>query len=185
MLECYPNECHNYGFKMIVDVLWILLLKTTIVCHRKSDLNVDSIRVTGENEINDFIPDFKIETLKNARNIMLGLANINGVRNKFGPIEGIFINGLIDILVTSESKRDGSFQMAQFIVENYTPHREDRNSKWNGLMIYIRSAYIPHRRRADIENTDMMVCELQLYTDEMFLCACYKPPWVREKKNHR
>ena len=122
---------------------------------------------------------------------MLGHANINGVRNKFGPIEGIFINGLIDTLVISESKRDGSFLMAQFIVENYKRHREDQNSKWNGLMVFIRPD-IPHRRRADIENkgvcnegTEMMVCELQLYTDEMFLCACYKPPWVREKKVQR
>ena len=96
LLECYPNECHNYCFKMIVRVLWISFLKTTIICHRNSDLNVDSIRVTGENEISDFISDFKIKTLKNAPNIVLGQANINGVRNKFGPIEGIFINGLID-----------------------------------------------------------------------------------------
>ena len=105
--------------------------------HRNSDLNVDSTRVTEENEIHDFISDLRTQRLQNARNILLGHVNINSIRNKFEPIEGILRNGLIDILVISESKIDDSFPMAQFSVQNYTLHRKDRNSKGGGLMIYI------------------------------------------------
>ena len=70
------------------------------------------------------------------------------------------------------------FPMAQFSVRNHMLHRMDRNSEDGSLMIYIWSD-IPHRRRTDIENkgvcnegSEMMVCELQLYKDEFFLCAC-------------
>ena len=192
LFECNPNECENYDSKNDTACpLNIAPRCDPFVSkdHRNSDLNVDSTRVTEENEIHDFISDLRTQRLKNARNILLGHVNINSIRNKFEPIEGILRNGLIDILVISESKIDDSFPMAQFSVQNYTLHRKDRNSKGGGLMIYIRSD-IPHRRRTDIENkgvcnegTEMMVCELQLYKDEKwFLCACYKPPRVKEKK---
>ena len=113
----------------------------------------------------------------------MGHVNIYSIINKFEPIEGILRNGLIYILAISESKRDDSFPMEHFSVQNYTLHRKDRNSKGGCLMIYIRSD-IPHRRRTDIKNkgvcnegSEIMVCELQLYKDKKtFLCACYKPP---------
>ena len=140
--------------------------------HRNSYLNVDSTLVTKENDIHDFIFELRTQRLKNAWNILFGHVNINSIRNKFEPIEGILRNGLIYILAISESKRDDSFPMAHFSVQNYTLHRKDRNSKGGGLMIYIRSD-IPHRRRTDIKNkgvcnegSEIMVCELQLYKDE-------------------
>ena len=154
LFECDPNECENYGSKNDTTCpLNIAPRCDPFVSkdHRNSDLNVDSTRVTEENEIHDFISDLRTQRLKNARNILLGHVNINSIRNKFEPIEGILRNGLIDILVISESKIDDSFPMAQFSVQNYTLHRKDRNSKGGGLMIYIRSD-IPHRRRTDIEN---------------------------------
>ena len=88
---------------------------------------------------------------------------------------------LIDIFALSESKIDESFLNAQFIINDFSLHRKDRNRFGGGLLFYIRSD-IPHRRRCDLEpsnqishGVEIMVIEARLYEmEKWFLVIMYK-----------
>ena len=102
-------------------------------------------------------------------------------------LHDILIEKYIDVFALTETKIDSSFPNAQFSVENFTIHRNDRNSHGGGIICYVRSD-IPHRRRHDIESkvvlnqgTEMLVIEMQIYRQEKwFLNVLYKPPKVKD-----
>ena len=75
--------------------------------------------------------------------------NINSIRNK-SKLLNVLNDGLMDIFELSESKIDESFPNAQFIVNDFSLHRKDRNRFGGGILLYMRSD-IPHRRRYDLE----------------------------------
>ena len=102
-------------------------------------------------------------------------------------LHDILIEKYIDVFALTETKIDSSFPNAQFSVENFTIHRNDRNSHGGGIICYVRSD-IPHRQRHDIENkimlnqgTEMLVIEMQIYRQvKWFLNVLYKPPKVKD-----
>ena len=70
--------------------------------------------------------------------IIVGHLNINPLRNKFEALQFI-INRNLDIIRLSETKLDGSFPSAQFILKNFgILYRLDRNSNGGGLLLYVR-----------------------------------------------
>ena len=81
--------------------------------------------------------------------------------------------------------RSRRFPNAQYIINDFSLHRKDRNRFDGGLLLYIRSD-IPHRRRCDLEpngqishGIEIMVIEASLYKMEKWLLVViYKPPKV-------
>ena len=94
----------------------------------------------------------------------------------------------MDIFALSESKIDESFPNAQFIVNDFSLHRKDRNRFGGGILLYMRSD-IPHRRRYDLElnsqvshGVEIMIIETRLYKmEKWFVVIIYKPPRVTIK----
>ena len=75
--------------------------------------------------------------------LILGHLSINSIRNKFDNLKFVTDNK-VDIFLISETKLDGLFPSAQFLIEEFgTPCRHDRNSKGGGLFVYIRKIYRP------------------------------------------
>ena len=56
--------------------------------------------------------------LSNVNKVIIGHLNINSLRNKFEMIMDI-LNGVIDILVVSETKLDDSFPFSQICIDGY------------------------------------------------------------------
>ena len=95
-------------------------------------------------ENNNIDQALKVLRNDNPSNLNFCYRNINSVRNKFTDLKTI-INGNVDIVSKAETKLDGSFPCAQFILDGYhTPYRLDVNSKNGGLLVYVKSS-IPSR----------------------------------------
>ena len=64
--------------------------------------------------------------------------NINSIRNKFRELISQ-IKDTADVLLISETKIDGSFLIANFLVDGFSkPYRIHRNSSGNGIMLFTR-----------------------------------------------
>ena len=64
--------------------------------------------------------------------------NINSIRNKFEELISQ-VKDTVDVLMISETKIDGSFLIANFLIDGFgQPHRIDRNSSGSGIMLYVR-----------------------------------------------
>ena len=74
---------------------------------------------------------------KNLNRIIIAHININSVRNKFELIKDS-IKDNIDIFMISETKRDDSFPLGQFLIEGFTLYRRDRDRKGGGIMFFVR-----------------------------------------------
>ena len=75
---------------------------------------------------------------KNPERVIIGNLNINSLPNKF---EQLKVLKYVDVLVLTETKLNGFFPKAQFLVDKFSePYRYDRNRKGGG-MIYIRENF--------------------------------------------
>ena len=104
----------------------------------------------SDGSVVDYISHLKRYRTDNPKNCIIGHLNINSIRNKFEAVKCVLNDGLMDIFALSESKIDESFPNAQFIVNDFSLHRKDRNRFGGGILLYMRSD-IPHRRRYDLE----------------------------------
>ena len=114
----------------------------------------------------------------NPSNLNFCYLNINSVRNKFTDLKTI-INGNVDIASTAETKLDGSFPCAQFILDGYhTPYRLDVNSKNGGLLVYVKSS-IPSRSLScneDCNSIQAIPFEINLRKKKWLVISIYRPP---------
>ena len=105
--------------------------------------------------------------------------NVNSLNSKFVEIHKILVNGYTDLLFLSETKLDNSYPNAQFHVDQFSVHRQDRNAYGGGLICYVREV-IPHRNRTDIainENgIETIVIQVKTDNKNMFFLHTYKPP---------
>ena len=62
---------------------------------------------------NDGFPSVTTHRLQNAKNVIIGVVNVNFLRNKIGAVEELITNN-IDICLLSETKIDESFPNQQF-----------------------------------------------------------------------
>ena len=64
--------------------------------------------------------------------------NISPIRNKFGLFPEQ-VRGNVDVLMVSETEIDDSFPIGNFLIHRFSPqYRIDRDSKVDGIMLYIR-----------------------------------------------
>ena len=68
--------------------------------------------------------------IQSSDKLILGHLNINSIRNKFEALKFIIYHNM-DIFLILETNLDGSFPGFS------APYRFDRNSKGNGLLLYI------------------------------------------------
>lgn len=135
------------------------------------------------------IPNVEIEGVKqfyvnNIRNLKFCHININSVRHKFGPIQDVLNNNMVDVMLIQETKLDDSFPLAQFNVDGYTLYREDHKSNSCGIMAHIRND-IPQRRLKDFEiktnelgRYESMAIEINLNREKWLIISVYKQPQV-------
>ena len=129
---------------------------------------------------------YDIQNFKATRpkNMVIAHYNINSIRRKFVEIAPLLYEQCIDIFALAETKLDDSFPCAQFEVQNYRLHRQDRNGKGGGIMVYV-SDCIPHRIIKDStgfhEGTEYMTIEVSMKSCKWYLVYVYKPPKVNEK----
>ena len=64
--------------------------------------------------------------------------NISPIRNKF-ELFPEQVRGNVDVLMVSETEIDDSFPIGNFLIHRFSPqYRIDRDSKVDGIMLYIR-----------------------------------------------
>ena len=64
--------------------------------------------------------------------------NISPIRNKF-ELFPEQVRGNADVLMVSETEIDDSFPIGNFLIHRFSPqYRIDRDSKVDGIMLYIR-----------------------------------------------
>ena len=70
--------------------------------------------------------------------MVIGTLNINSLSSKFGNLI-VLISGMVDILITTETKLDDTYPISQFHIDGYSmPYRLDRNRNGGGVTIYVR-----------------------------------------------
>ena len=119
--------------------------------------------------------DLKSVRLKNLNKIIVGHLNINSIRNKFDFLAPQ-VQGIIDILMISETKLDESFPPVQFLLDGYCdPFRFDRDGNWGGILLYIRDD-IPSKLLSKNKNIEGFFVELNLRNKKKWLLSCsYNP----------
>jgi len=85
----------------------------------------------------------------NSKRITFSHLNINSLSNKHFEVHEILKRGFSDIFFLSETKIDSSYPNAQFSIEGFSIHRQDRNAHGGGLLCYVRQN-LPHRYRQNI-----------------------------------
>ena len=103
--------------------------------------------------------------------------NINSIRNKHEYIRDLRQRNLVDILFLSETKIDASFPDAQFLIDNFTMWRADRNKFGRGVMVYIRSELAAHRKiQYEFREIESVGVEVTSGNEKCFFGGVYKPP---------
>ena len=138
----------------------------------------DTISVTDISSPFEQLSDFR---KRNSQKLMFSHLNVNSVSAKFIDLFQILSEGLTDILFLSETKLDNSFPNAQFAVDGFTCHRQDRNANGGGLMVYVKEA-LPHKIRNNIavnsEGIECIVLQVKNNFSNVFIICVYKPPNV-------
>ena len=88
------------------------------------------------------IIDYKntLKTIRgdNLNKLIFAHLNINSIRNEFEELI-TQVKGTVDVLMISETKTDGSFPIANFLIDDFgQTYRIDRNSSDGGIMLYVR-----------------------------------------------
>ena len=80
------------------------------------------------------LTSLKCLRLNNPNKILIAQLNINSIRNKIDALVNV-VQGVVDVLLISDSKIDSSFPIGQFRISGYScPYRKDRNE--NGVEFY-------------------------------------------------
>ena len=120
--------------------------------------------------------------LKIQKNAILGLLNVNSLRNKIKVVEKLLRNN-IDISLFSETKLDETFPNQQFKISGYKMFRRDRNKYGGGIMFYVNEN-IPCKT-VNVEGlpNDCVVTliELSIKSRKWLCIGLYKAPSQNEK----
>ena len=84
----------------------------------------------------------------------------------------------VDILMLSETKLDSTFPSVQSLKNGFSvPHRLDRNSKSNGILLYVRDKIIalPLNRHSLPQHIEILFFELNLRNRKWLVCCSYNP----------
>ena len=86
----------------------------------------------------DFFSKIKKAKYENINNVIISTLNINSFPNKIDELK-VLVNGILDILIITESKLYDTFPVSQFHIDEFSkPYRLDRNRNGGGVIIYVR-----------------------------------------------
>ena len=96
-------------------------------------------------------------------NISIDHLNINSLRNKFEILSSLTAD-TFDIFTLPKSKLHDTFTSAQFLINNFFPHRLDHNVKGGEILFYVRESLIalPLKKYSLLSNIEAMFFELNL-----------------------
>ena len=84
------------------------------------------------------LTSLKCLRLNNPNKILIAQLYINSIRNKIDALANV-VQGVVDVLLISDSKIDSSFPIGQFRISGYScPYRKDRNENSCGILLYVR-----------------------------------------------
>ena len=109
-------------------------------------------------------PSFLSElVIKNTNRLIIGNLSISSISNKFDNLKAM-IEGIVDILVVTETKLDSTFPINQFYINGFTkPYGLDRNRNGRGVLIYICEDVPNKELKSNLPNdTEGMFIELNL-----------------------
>ena len=138
---------------------------------------------TDETNVNchDVIKSISNFRVNHPKNLIVCHYNVNSIRNKFHELSSLLTDQSVDVLAISETKLDDSFPRAQFQILNYRLHRQDRNERGGGIMIYVKDS-IPHRILKEhtgvVEGIEYMSIELSMKSRKWNVLYIYKPPKI-------
>ena len=149
--------------------------------HEESMSNESDLPLTLTPEVNkehvSIFNELRCTRRRHPKSFMSAHLNINSVRYKFDEVKEVLTDGLVDLLVLSETKIDDTFRDALFHVDGYTLQRRDRTRGGGGIMTFIRSD-IPARRRHDLESDQLegITYEVNIGQNKWAFVCMYKPP---------
>ncbi|XP_056018787.1 uncharacterized protein LOC130054186 [Ostrea edulis] len=129
------------------------------------DISGDDNYTSGVNNVEN---DHDIwENLVNVRKanpakLICGYLNINSLAGKYDQIKDILQRNLIDMLFLAETKIDASYPDAQFVIDNYTMWRADRNKHGGGVLAFLRSD-LAGDRKPTFEFKDIESVGIEIY----------------------
>ena len=115
--------------------------------------------------------------LKNQNRPIIGQLNINSIRNKFDFL-CYEISPSLDILLVSETKYDGSFPTAQYLMGGFCkPYRLDRCLNSRGLLLHIREDILSRllTEYKTPENLECLFVEINIKKKKWLPCCSYNP----------
>ena len=93
---------------------------------------------TSSEILADSFSKIKKTRIEHINNVIIGNLNINSSPNKFDKLK-VVVNGMLDILIITETKLDDTFPVSQFHIDGFSkPYRLDRNRNGGGVIIYVR-----------------------------------------------
>ena len=116
--------------------------------------------------------------LSHSNNVILSYINVNSIRNKLGDLSSVVSNN-VDVLCIAETKLDGSFPEASFLLNGFKkPFRLDVTSSIGGLLMYVNKN-MPCRQLITcsiLSDTQVLVVELNLRKRKWLLLSVYRNP---------
>ena len=128
----------------------------------------------------DTLNDLHEQRLNHPKNVVIGLLNINSIRNKFSVFKDLVLKET-DICLLSETKIDDSFPNSQFFTEGYRMLQKDRNKNGGGLILCVNED-IPGKLMNPYdfkERSEIIVFEFSISYKKWLLLGYYKPPSQR------
>ena len=123
---------------------------------------------------------FRLRNLrtKNPNKIIIAHLNINSRRNKFEALSLSFY-GVINILMTCETKIDDSSPVKEFIIEVYllTIYRLGRNDRGGGIMLIVKDNLVTSRidKYCFPDEIEIFCIELNLQKEKWLIICWYNP----------
>ena len=133
---------------------------------------------TSSEILADSFSKIKKTRIEHINNVIIGNLNINSFPNKFDELK-VLVNGMLDILIITETKLDDTFPVSQFHIDGFSkPYRLDRNRNGGGVIIYVREDIPSKILTKHVLPTDIeaLFIELNFRKCKWLLSGIYHPP---------
>ena len=90
-------------------------------------------------------------------------------------MEQVLIENDIDIVLGCETHLCPSIKNSEFIPENYTCFRKDRQDGWGGVIIITKSHLITEQIMSSIKS-ELIAIKIETLNQPVVLCSLYRPP---------
>ncbi|KAK3087255.1 hypothetical protein FSP39_003689 [Pinctada imbricata] len=152
-------------------------MHSTLVHNDDTNCNYDNPPPSPTPETTDVFCELTKLRKTHPNKLLCAYLNINSIRYKYDSIKDVLQRNIIDLLFLSETKIDDSFVDAQFLVDNYSLWRADRNAHGGGIAAYLRSDIAGDRKKGlEFQHIESIGIEINCNDQKWFIAGLYKPP---------